>query len=265
MGRADGRPIMTTFVLVHGGWHGAWCWERVAPLLRAAGHEVHTPTLTGLGERARLLAPEIDLETHVRDVADDLVGEDLSGVTLVGHSYGGMVVSGAADLAPDRIARLVFLDAFVPEDRQSLFDLLRPERREFYLEAARERGEGWRVPPPPPEALGVTDETEARWLAAMLTPQPIKTFEQPVSIANDAANTLHRTCIHCTAGPLAPSFAPFAARAKAAPGWSYREMETGHDAMLTAPEELSAILSELRDGENPPRTERKNQWTSRTG
>lgn len=235
-----------TFVLVHGGWHGGWCWRRVAPLLRAAGQEVHTPTLTGLGERAHLLDPRIDLETHARDVVDVLTDEELSGVILVGHSYGGMVIAGVADRASDRLAHLVFLDAFVPDDGQSLFDLLRPDRREVYRQGAREQGGGWRVPPPPPQALGVTDGEQARWLADQLTPQPIRTFEQPVRFTDPAAAALPRTYIHCTAGPLVPSFAPFAARLRAAPGWRYHELATGHDAMLTAPDEVAEVLLGLR-------------------
>jgi len=236
------------FVLVHGGWHGAWCWRRVAQLLRAAGHAVYTPTLTGLGERTHLLDPRVGLDTHVRDVTGLLESEDLREVILAGHSYGGMVIAGTADRIADRLAHLVYLDAFVPEDGQSLFDLLPPERRDLYRQAAREHGEGWRVPPPPPQALGVTDEARADWLAAMLTPQPLWTFEQPVRLTNPARATLPRTYVHCTAGPLVPSFAPFANRARAAPGWGYRELATGHDAMLTAPGELAEVLLGLCQG-----------------
>ena len=145
---------MTTFVLVHGGWHGAWCWEQVNSRLREAGHAVYTPTLAGLGELSHLLDPSIGLDTHVQDVVDVLDREDLRDVVLVGHSYGGMVISGAGELAAGRLARLDFLDAFVPEGGQSLLDLLSPERRDFYLRAAKEHGEGWRVQPPPPQAAG---------------------------------------------------------------------------------------------------------------
>jgi pimeloyl-ACP methyl ester carboxylesterase len=239
-----------TFVLVHGGWHGGWCWRHVAPLLRVAGHAVYAPTLTGLGERAHLLDPAVDLDTHVRDVVEFLEGENLREVILVGHSYGGMVIAGAADLTAARLAHLVFLDAFVPEAGQSLFDLLRPERRDLYRQGAREHGEGWRVPPPPPQALGITDEAEAQRLAAMLTPQPLRTFEQPVRLTDTAAAVLSRSYVHCTTGPLAPSFAPFANRTRAAPGWSYHELATGHDAMLTTPGELARVLLGLRQGHN---------------
>ena len=229
-------------MLVHGAWHGGWCWRDVGRLLRASGHEVFAPTLTGLGERAHLLEPGIGLDTHVRDVVGVLTSEDLSGVVLVGHSYGGLVISGVAEHADERISRLVYLDAFVPQDGQSLFDLLPPERRDLYRRGARERGEGWRVPAPPAQALGIADEARARWLATKLTPQPLRTFEQPVRLVSPAAPTVSRTYIHCTEGPLAPSFAPFAARYEDEPGWRYRELATGHDAMLTVPEELAEVL-----------------------
>ena len=232
---------MTTFVLVHGGWHGAWCWEQVNARLSEAGHAVYTPTLAGLGERSHLLDPGIGLDAHVRDVVDVL---ELEG--LVGHSYGGMVISGAAELAASRLAHLVFLDAFVPEDGQSLLDLLRPERRDLYLRAAKEHGEGWRVPPPPPKAWGITDEVSAARLAGRLTLQPLRTFEQPVQLKDPAVSALLRTYVHCTAGPLVPSFAPFAARARSDAGWRYRELATGHDAMLTAPEDLAELLLKPR-------------------
>jgi pimeloyl-ACP methyl ester carboxylesterase len=235
---------MTTFVLVHGGWHGAWCWEQVNTRLRKTGQAVYTPTLAGLGERSHLLDPRIGLDTHVRDVVDVLEREDLCDVVLVDHSYGGMVISGAADLAAGCLAHLVFLDAFVPEDGQSLLDLLRPERRDLYLRAAREHGDGWRVPPPPPQALGITDEVGAALLAGRLTLQPLRTFEQPVQLRDPAASALPQTYVHCIAGPLVPSFAPFAARARSDAGWRYRELATEHDAMLTAPEDLAEILLE---------------------
>ena len=120
---------MATFVLVHPAWFGGWCWKKVSPLLRAQGHAVHTPTLSGLGERVHLARPEIGLDTHVDDVVNLLVYEDLHEVVLVSNSSGGMVITGAADRAPERIARLVYLDAFVPEDGQSLLDIIPPERR----------------------------------------------------------------------------------------------------------------------------------------
>ena len=237
---------MATFVLVHGGWHGGWCWRDVAPALRDAGHEVHTPTLTGLGACAHLLdllGPRLDLETHLAEVVGLLEYEDLHDAVLVGHSYSGMLIAGAADRVPERISQLVYLDAFVPENGQSLFDLLAPERRAMFEQRAREEGAGWRVPALSPAALGVTDEAQVRWLAPRLTPQPLGTFEQPLALANPAASTrLPRTYVHCTASAVASSFAPFAARLRDAPGWRYRELATAHDAMITEPAAVAEVL-----------------------
>jgi pimeloyl-ACP methyl ester carboxylesterase len=126
---------MTTFVLVHGGWHGGWCWRRVAPLLRAAGHEVHTPTLSGLGERAHLAGPDTGLATHVEDVVARLEMEDLHDVVLVGHSSGGAIITGVAQRAAECLAALVYLDAFMPRPGESVLDLLRPEWRDHFLAA----------------------------------------------------------------------------------------------------------------------------------
>lgn len=227
---------MATWVLVHGGWHGAWCWDPVAAALRAAGHRVLTPVLTGLGERAAELDRTVDLATHVADVARVL--PDGERAVLVGHSYAGLVVAGVADREPGRVRHVVFLDAFVPADGASLFSLLRPERREVYEQAARERGDGWLVPPPPAVALGFTgaaaDDIDAR-----LTPQPLATFTSPLPMA---APLRPGTFVHCTEGPLAPSFAPFAARLRTTPGWAVHEIATGHDAMLTAPDALVRLL-----------------------
>ncbi|MCX6385974.1 MAG: alpha/beta fold hydrolase [Solirubrobacterales bacterium] len=141
-GPADGA----TFVLVHGSNHGGWCWGRVKPLLEAARHSVYTPTLTGLAERADELTPEVGLSTHVSDITELIEGEDLHGVTLVGHSYAGAVITGAAEIVGDRIARLVYLDAFLPRDRESVLDTEPPESREAFLQIAREQGDGWRLP-----------------------------------------------------------------------------------------------------------------------
>jgi pimeloyl-ACP methyl ester carboxylesterase len=228
-------------VLVHGGWHGGSCWRDVVPFLRAAGLGVHAPTLTGLGERAHLLTRDTDLELHVRDVAQVLVHEDLRDVLLVGHSYGGMVVAGVADALPDRVGHVVYLDAFVPADGQSLLGLLRRERRDLFLAAAREHGDGWLVPAPTPEALGVTDGETARWLQARLRPQPLRTFEQPLRLQHPPGERTPCSFVHCTEGPTVPSFAPFAQIARDA-GWPVHTLATGHDAMLTAPGEVAALL-----------------------
>src|ERR1700704_1085203 len=135
---------MSTYVLVHGAWHGSWCWKRVRKALQAQGHEVFTPTLTGVGERSHLLSLQINLETHVNDVVSLIQWEELSDVVLCGHSYGGCVISGVADKMPSRLRALVYLDAFVLENGESLHDTLPPGQRDQQLEAAERDGKGWK-------------------------------------------------------------------------------------------------------------------------
>jgi pimeloyl-ACP methyl ester carboxylesterase len=241
---------MATFVLVHGACHGGWCWRKLIPLLRGAGHEVYTPTLTGLGERAHLGNPEVGLATHVQDIVKMLEYEDLTDVVLVGHSYAGMVITGVAHAVPGRLAHLVYLDAFVPEDGQSMLDLGPPERREAMPRRVREEGDGWLLPslvPVPWEQFVrdvylVTDEAEVAWLTARLGPQPFKTFTDPVSATNPAAAALPRTYIRCRDYPN-PAFDRFAAQA-ATPGsgWRHHLLPTSHDAMVTMPRELATLL-----------------------
>jgi pimeloyl-ACP methyl ester carboxylesterase len=233
---------MATFVLVHGGWIGGSIWTKVATLLRAAGHTVYAPTLTGMGETAHLLSPAVGLETHIADVIGLLTYEDLREVTLVGHSYGGMVITGVANQVTDRLAHLVYLDAFVPADGQCLLDL-QPEVRERFLGVATAQGDGWRIPPGPPERYGVTEEPDRSWFGARITAQPLLTFLQPVRFT--AALTYPRTYIRCAAsGSMASPFHRFGERARTDPAWRYRELATGHGAMLSLPRETADLLLE---------------------
>ena len=233
---------MTTYVLVHGAWHGGWCWKKVTPLLRAAGHEVYTPTLTGLGERAHLLTREVGLDTHVEDIVNVLTYEDLRDVVLVGHSYAGMVVAGIAERVAERLAHLVYLDAFVPWEGQSLLELTGPTEGPAVRERAEREGDGWGVPPLPLEAFGVVDAGDLAWARPRLGLQPLKTFEQPMPQTDPAAAALPRTFIHCSAWA---GFTAYADRARTEPGWRVRELATGHDAMITAPEDLAQLLLNL--------------------
>ncbi len=246
---------MATFVLVPGAWHGGWCWKKVTALLRAADHEVFAPTLTGLGERSHLAGPNVDLSTHVRDVASLLVYEDLERVILVGHSYAGMVITGVAERAPERLGHLVYLDAFVPGDGQAQVDITAPEReqRAAMEERVRAEGAGWSLPSLRPgpwepflrEQWRITDEADLRWVLARLDPHPYATMTEPVRCANPAAAALPRTYIRCALLPH-PHFDRFGAAAKeAGSGWRYREVVSGHDAMVTAPRELAVLLLEL--------------------
>lgn len=237
-------------VLVHGGWHGGWCWRKVVPLLRAAGHQVWTPTLTELGERRHLLGPEVGLATHVADVANLLDHEDLRGVVLVGHSSGGPVVAGVAERAAERLAHLAYLDAFVPEDGQALVDLLTAERRHGFEERVRTEGEGWKLPSPAPgpwdvslrQVWGVGDEADIRWMVPRLAPHPFKTMTDPHRAGHPAAAALPRSYLRCTGFP-SPAFDRTAETARRpGSGWRLRELATGHDAMVTAPRELADLL-----------------------
>lgn len=232
-----GDKKMATFVLVHGGWAGGWQMREVATRLRAAGHEVFTPTLTGLGERVHLASPDIDLETHIQDIVMVLEYEDLYDVILMGYSYSGLVVTAVAERVPDRLAQLVYLDAYVPRDGESLAALLGPETVGFLEQVAQAYGDGWRLPHDPPDA-------------PRRTPQPIKPLYQVVSVANPAAARLPRTFIYCTQekeamGPVGAPITQAAARARADSRWRYRELDTGHIPYETAPQELAEILLEL--------------------
>lgn len=234
---------MATFVLVHEAWHGGWCWQRVVPFLHDAGHNVFTPTLSGLGERADLAKPEIDLSTHVNDVVAVMEGENLNDAVLVGHGYGGMVISGVAERLPKRIDNLVFLDGVVPYGGDSVFDLMPTSMRRELQERARAEGDGWRVPWPPLERWGLVDAASAEFVGGKLVAQPLKTFEERLPTRNIAAIHLTRSYIYCT-NPKAEPFGRFAERARAE-AWRYREIETGHDAMVTEPRKFANVLLEV--------------------
>lgn len=231
---------MSTFVLVHGAWHGSWCWKRVRQALQSAGHEVFTPTLTGVGERAHLLSPHVDLTTHVDDVVNLIACEELSDVVLCGHSYAGCVVGGVVARVPDRLRAVVYLDAFVPEEGQSLHDSLPAEQRELQVDLAKNVGEGWRVPPIPAEVFNV-NLTDRAWVDAKCTAQPIATFQQGV-VRRDlpAARTTYILATDWSGSP----FPRFHDRATAH-GWHTMAMHCGHDVMLDRPGELTRALLEV--------------------
>ena len=235
---------MATFVLIHGACHGGWCWRKVTSLLRAAGHNVYAPTLTGLGERIDQATPEVGLDTHVQDVLNVLEYEDLTSVVLVGHSYGGLVIAGVAEYASERLAHLVYLDAIVADDGQALVDQISPEARASMEERVRTGGDGWRRPIDIESTLdsyGIDDPTERRWMTERLVPHPWKTFTDPLRIPSGRGQLLPRTFILCTRRST-PSHG--ANRARSEPGWKYREIDTAHDAMVTAPRELTDLLLE---------------------
>jgi pimeloyl-ACP methyl ester carboxylesterase len=230
---------MSTYVLVHGAWHGSWCWKRVRKALQAQGHEVFTPTLTGVGERSHLLSREINLETHILDVVNLIRWEELSNVVLCGHSYGGMVVTGAADRVPERIGALVYLDAFVPENGQSLHDTLPPEQRAAQHEAAKIHGDGWKVPPITAAQFSV-NARDAAWMDRQCTMQSLATFDQPLRLSGGIDAVKNVTFMLATGYGGSP-FAQFYERAKAK-GWKTLSMACGHDVMLDMPVELTKAL-----------------------
>lgn len=235
---------MATFVLVHGAFFGAWCWQRVIPRLEAGGHDVHAVTLTGLGERAHLLTPEVGLQTHVDDVVNLLESQDLREVVLVGHSYAGMVIGCASHQVPQRLAHLVYLDAFVPEHGKSLFDLQVKRFRDQLQALADSEGAGWKIPPldPSGETLGVTDPKDIEWLRSKLTAHPLQTLKARASLHHPDADKILRTYILCTGNPPDGSFPRIAEQLKAKIDWNYMEVPSSHSAMITAPDVLSDRL-----------------------
>lgn len=233
------RPAGPTVVLVHGAWYGGWYWRKLVPLLAQAGCEVHTPTLTGLGDRAHLANRETTLQTHVQDLQALMQMNDLRDVVLVGHSYGGMVISQLAEREQARIRRLVYLDAFVPESGKSVIDYLLPlERRQAIVKLGSETGF---VPPIPARALGVTDPADLAWIDARAVRQPFGTFNEPARLAAEAGAGLPRAYIACVE-PASGSFGQFAERIRHRTDWAYSELRTGHNAMISAPALLARAL-----------------------
>lgn len=233
---------MATYVLVHGAWHGSWCWKRVRKQLQAAGHDVFTPTLTGVGERAHLNTREINLDTHIADVVNMIRWEELSEVILCGHSYGGCVISGAADQIPERIGALVYLDAFVLEDGESVFDILGDAGTRM-REQARATGDGWKVALIPAEVFGVNAADRAS-VNAQCTPQAIACFEQKIRLTGGLNRIRNVTHILATGFREGSPFPVSHERARQR-GWRTETVACGHDVMLDLPEELARTLLRL--------------------
>jgi pimeloyl-ACP methyl ester carboxylesterase len=237
---------LATFLIAHGAWSAGWSWKKMRPLLNDRGHELYTPTYTGVGERVHLAGPEIGLETHISDVLGVLEFEDLQDVFLVGHSYGGMVATGVADRAPDRLAHLIYLDAFVPRNGQSLFDLLPSDAQAAMKAAVQMADQDWLVPqnPLPPD----TSEADIAWITPRRVMQPRKTFEQPVTLTG-AVDRLSKTYIYCTRPGPEDVFKDFAKRARNE-GWDYLEIDSSHSPHITAPEALAALLDKIAVGKS---------------
>ena len=241
---------MTTFMLVHGAWQGAWCWERVAPLLERAGHTVRTPTLTGCGDRADELTPAVTLDTHLEDVAS-VVDDIDDGVVLVGHSYAGMVVSGVADGQADRLAGLVYLDGFYPKDGDSAISLMPPQFQAFFRQTAADSGEGWRLPAGDGllDVWGLHDPDDRRWVRERLTDWSLPCFETPLHLPNGGRDRLPKTFLAgaAEAYPGRVVFGPLAERAEQ-DGCRLHQLPTGHDLMIERPADVAEILLSAAPG-----------------
>jgi pimeloyl-ACP methyl ester carboxylesterase len=229
----------TTFILVHGAWSGGWCYARVAALLRARGHTVFTPTLTGQGERAHLLSGAINLSTHIADVLGVFNYERLEQVVLAGHSYGGMVITGVADRISEKIKALAYLDAFVPEDGQSLFDINIAANTQRFLQVAGTLG-GLAVPAPSAAYFGV-NAADAPTVDALATPFPLGCFTEKLKLSGGYRSVARHLYVHGTVLPRESPFRPFYERAKAA-GWSAHALSCGHHVMLDEPEKTAELL-----------------------
>jgi pimeloyl-ACP methyl ester carboxylesterase len=233
---------MITFLLIHGMWHGGWCWERLMPLLRAAGHVVYAPTLAGLGERAQLKNNDIDLNTHIQEIVNVCEVNDLWEVILVGHSLSGFMAPVVADRIPERIAHIVNLDGIIPEYGKAFKDMM-PDYWIDFKNRALTSGNEWWAPPVLEWTFGVSG-ADLEWMQSKLTPHPLKTWTTVVNLSNPAAQSLPRTFILCTDGYSEDEIEQEKTKFTQA-GYSYRSLPTGHDAMITMPNALANILLEL--------------------
>jgi len=238
---AEAQPVPRTYVLVHGAYLGGWIWRRVADQLRAAGGRVYTPTLTGLGERAHLLTPQVGLDTFAQDILAVFAMEDLSDVILVGHSLSAMTVSMVADQVPDQIRHLVFVDGVLLTGEQNLLSLLPPDYAGKIRSSARDSSGGVSAPSPGAKAFGVTDPDDVAWMDRHMRPQPMKSYEDTARLRNPIGNGRPATYIAST--PARPGFGPVHDFARQQPGWNYVEFaNAGHDPMVTRTVELTNTL-----------------------
>jgi pimeloyl-ACP methyl ester carboxylesterase len=233
---------MSTFVLVPGGWHGAWCYREVTELLRRRGHTVFALTLTGLGDRAHLAHPGVGLQTHIDDVVSAIETEELSDVFLLGHSYAGFVIAGAAERLPDRIRSLIFLDATVPRDGECLMDHLSPEFQAGIIRGAHTVGDGYLVPIPTMEFLAIGPE-HAAWVMRRLTPQSLRTATQTLRLGPQDPR-IQRVYISCDHPSIEPTHLT-KQRIASESAWKRLSLPTGHDPFISHPVSLADMLCDI--------------------
>lgn len=233
-----------TYVLVHGAWHGGWCWQKVSAKLRAEGDIIYTPTLSGLGEHKNTLDSTINLETHITDIVNLIITEDLHNVILVGHSYAGTVIAGVADRIPERLSKLVFLDAMLVDNGESALSVQSKENREGTIKAAK-NDNGLSVPFWPATAFGVTNPDDVKWVNDRLTPQPYRSFTQRQVLKHPFGNHLPLIYIACT-NPMIAAVKKFSVQTSNNKRWKHYTLDTGHDAMIIAPGETAKLLSSLK-------------------
>jgi len=235
--------VSNTYVLVHGAFHGGWCWVRVADRLRALGHRVFTPTLTGAGERAHLLNPSIDMQTFVQDILGVIESEELDDVILVGHSFGGGPVTGVADRIPERLRHLVFLDAAVAQSGVTMLSTLPNALMKARLRSAVRVGSTMCFPTPPASTCGITNECDILWVERRLTAMPARPYETALTLREPPGGNIPKTYVRCTAPAIQQP--DLGARHAIANGWKYVELPTGHDAMITAPNDVASLLANV--------------------
>ena len=236
-----------TFVFAHGSWHGGWCWQRVADRLRARGARAFTPSYTGMGDRAHLLNKDITIETFVRDVIEVLQTEELSNVVLVGHSFGGVPITGVADRMPEKLRHLVYLDSVVIESGQTAFSLYPPKEVEERIAASNKANGGLAVPNPKtlPPSWGFTEGTaDYAWVMRRLTPTPLGAYTSALNLHAPVGNGLPKTYIRCEK-PENPTLASSRAIVKSSAGWNWIDFPGPHDCMITQPDELVKLLLEI--------------------
>lgn len=231
---------MSTYVLVHGAWHGGWSWRFVEEILEQNNHLVYTPTMVGLAERDHLESSEDSINTLVEDIAQFIIAENLKDVILVGHSFGGAVISGVAEQLPDRIQQLIYLDAAILENGESMFDCIPHEIASERQRLIKESGDGDTLPIPTARDLGIFDAQQWEYVKQFLTPQPLSSYTTALTLNHNPGEGFPCFYIHCDK----PSYSSLTWARKRAEsyGWPIIPIDTGHDAMISAPELLSEIL-----------------------